>query len=75
VNTSDMPRQRRPRNQLKNAIREFMAERPGETARTVDLTVMLENRFGEVGKSSVRVALQDARYFERVSPGVFLLKA
>jgi len=71
---STAPGMRRPRNQLKNAIREYMRGAEGKPMATVDLTIMLEERFGKVGKSSVRVSLQDERYFERVSPGVFTLK-
>ncbi|MEC5149537.1 ATP-dependent protease HslVU (ClpYQ) peptidase subunit [Cryobacterium psychrotolerans] len=67
-------RLRRPHNELKTAIREYMRGLGGGTAATVELTAMLEEKFENVGKSTVRASMQDERYFERVSPGIFRLK-
>ena len=67
-------RRRRPRNELKTEIREHMRGLGGAPAATVDLTTMLEKKFEKVGKSTVRASMQDERYFERVSPGIFKLK-
>ena len=64
----DGVRVRRPKNQLKSAIRDYMRKAEGKPLATVELTMMLEELFGRVGKSSVRASLQDERYFERVSP-------
>ena len=66
-------RRRRPHNELKNAMREFLAER--EQASIAQIKAGCEPRIGVAPDSSYRSALQDERYFERVSRGVFKLRA
>lgn len=64
-------RQRRPHGELKNAVREYLAKRGGEAASISEIKAALESSVGKAPDSSYRSALQDERYFERVSRGVF----
>lgn len=66
-------RRRRPHNELKNAMREFLAGR--EQASIAQIKAGCEPSIGVAPDSSYRSALQDERYFERVSRGVFKLRA
>lgn len=67
-------RSRRPHNQLKEAMREFLASRKGEPASIAEIKVGVEPKVGTAPESSYRSALQDERVFERVSRGVFKLR-
>lgn len=66
-------RRRRPHNQLKNAMRDFLAQRNGEPASISEIKAGTIEAIGECPPSSYRSALQDERFFERVSRGVFKL--
>lgn len=66
-------RKRRPHNELKNAMREFLAGR--DQASIAEIKAACEPKLGVAPDSSYRSALQDERYFERVSRGVFKLRA
>ena len=68
------PRKRRPHGELRIAMREFLASRQGSPASIREIKAALEPRFGFVPDSSYRSGLQDTRYFERVSRGVFRLR-
>lgn len=65
--------QRRPHNQLKNAMREHLRSIEGHTASVAELRAATARTLGEAPQSSYRSALQDERYFTRVRPGVFRL--
>ena len=69
------PRIRRPRGQLPNAIRDFLRPRKGEPATIAEITAGVFPLLGEIPSERYRATLQDERYFERVSRGVFRLKA
>lgn len=64
-------RRRRPHGELKNAIRAYLEGKKGQPASITEITGALSPEIGEVPPSSYRSALQDQRYFERVSRGVF----
>lgn len=72
---SGSDRQRRPHNELKNAMRDFLAAREGEPATISEIMAGTESVVGRAPDSSYRSALQDERVFERVSRGVFTLKS
>lgn len=61
------------RGMLKNAIREYLEHR-SEPATIGEITEATKPLVGERPSSSYRSTLQDERYFERVSRGVFRLK-
>lgn len=65
---------RRPRGQLKTAVREYLGSLGGESATISEITAAIEPDIGTPPKSSVRTTLQDTRYFVRVSRGVFRIK-
>ncbi|MDW5610436.1 hypothetical protein [Mycolicibacterium sp. D5.8-2] len=67
-------RHRRPRGQLKSSIREYLESKNGEPASIAEITEALKPKIGEAPKSSYRSTLQDERYFERVSRGVFRIR-
>lgn len=67
-------RQRRPHGELKRAIRDFLGSRNGEPASIKEITEGCKDRIGIAPSSSYRSTLQDERYFERVSRGVFKLR-
>ena len=69
----DKQRQRRPHNELKSAMREFLEGR--DQASIAEIKAGCEPKVGVAPDSSYRSALQDERYFERVSRGVFRLRA
>lgn len=69
------PRRRRPRGQLPNAIRDFLRPRNGKPATIAEITAGVHPLLGEVPSERYRAALQNEKYFERVSRGVFRLKA
>lgn len=69
----DGERKRRPHNWLKNAMRDFLAER-GQPASIKEIKAGVEHVVGTCPASSYRSALQDERVFERVSRGVFKLR-
>jgi len=66
-------RSRRPQGELKNAMRTFLAQRGGP-ATIVEIKAGVEGVVGSAPDSSYRSSLQDERYFERVSRGVFKLR-
>ena len=65
-------RRRRPHNMLKNAMRDYLAS-VGRPASISEIKVGVEPIVGICPDSSYRSGLQDERYFERVSRGVFKL--
>lgn len=67
-----LDRQRRPHNELKFAMRDFLAQR-GEPASIKEIREGVEPVVGICPDSSYRSALQDDRVFTRVSRGVFTL--
>lgn len=62
------------RGELKSGIREYLESRKGEPASIAEITAALEPKIGERPSSSYRSTLQDEKYFERVSRGVFRLR-
>lgn len=64
---------RRPHNELKNEMRDFLAERGGP-ASISEIKEGVRDKVGDAPASSYRSALQDERLFERVSRGVFKLR-
>jgi len=65
---------RRPHNELKGAIRDFLKTLNGEPASISEIRAATADTVGDAPQSSYRSALQDERYFERVSRGVFRLR-
>lgn len=65
------PGRRRPHGELKNAMREFLKDLQGRPATIAEICAGVKGQVGEAPASSYRSALQDERYFERVSRGVF----
>jgi hypothetical protein len=70
----DGERLRRPHGELKTAMREYLAGRGGGPASISEIKTALEPKVGYAPDSSYRSGLQDERYFERVSRGVFRLR-
>lgn len=68
------PRARRPHGELKNAMRQYLAQNDGGPASIREIRAGIEAQVGSAPASSYRSALQDERYFERVSRGVFRLR-
>ncbi|PFG69062.1 hypothetical protein B0O41_3913 [Propionibacteriaceae bacterium ES.041] len=66
-------RQRRPHNELKNAMRDYLANKGGP-ASIRELKDGVREQVGDAPDSSYRSALQDERVFERVERGVFKLR-
>lgn len=69
----DNTRRRRPHGELRNAIREFLRAHGGP-ATIPEIKEGVREAVGEAPASSYRSTLQDERYFERVSRGVFKLR-
>jgi len=67
------PRKRRPHNQVKTAIREFLSSCEDRTATIAQITAGTMGTLGSVAPSTYRTTLQDQRYFKRVRRGVFRL--
>lgn len=67
-------RKRRPQGELRNVISEFLARRDGTPATISEIQAGVEAEVGPAPASSVRSALQDERFFKRVSRGVFCLR-
>ena len=67
-------RSRRPHKELKNAMRAFLATLDGGHASIAEIKEAIRPVVGTAPDSSYRSALQDERYFERVSRGVFRLR-
>lgn len=74
MSDSAKPPQRRPHNQLKTAMREYLASTKGGAASISEIKAALAPVLGVVPDSSYRSGLQDERYFERISRGVFRLR-
>lgn len=72
--TEQKPRQRRPQNELKNAMRDFLASIGGGPASITEIKDGVRDQMGSAPDSSYRSALQDDRVFERVERGVFKLR-
>ncbi|AYF30799.1 hypothetical protein CSH63_25830 [Micromonospora tulbaghiae] len=68
-------RRRRPHGELKKAMRDFLASQGGGPASIKTIKQGVEGIVGTAPDSSYRSALQDDRYFERVSRGVFRLRS
>lgn len=68
------PRTRRPHNELKHAMRDFLASRSGQPASIAEIKQAVQPAVGDAPDSSYRSALQDERVFERVARGVFRLR-
>jgi hypothetical protein len=66
-------RTRRPHGELKYAMREFLGSHDGP-ASISEIKDAVRGKVGEAPDSSYRSALQDERYFERVSRGFFRLR-
>ena len=64
---------RRPHGELRMAMRAYLAQR-GSAATISEIRDAVEPEMGAVPASSLRSGLQDERYFERVSRGVFKLR-
>jgi hypothetical protein len=56
-------------------MREYLASKNGQPASISEIKAALEPKLGISPASSYRSALQNERYFERVSRGVFKLRA
>jgi hypothetical protein len=73
--TRDVPLQRRrPHGELKTAMRDFLNSLNGQSASIAEIKAAIEGKVGVAPASSYRSALQDERYFQRVSRGVFRLR-
>ena len=66
-------RRRRPHNQVKNAIREYLGTLDDQTASIPQIRQGTKAVVGEAAASTYRSTLQDERVFTRVSRGVFRL--
>ncbi|MFV8308804.1 hypothetical protein [Mycobacteroides chelonae] len=64
----------RKRGVLKDAIRQYLESVDGESATIAEITEATKGEVGERPSSSYRSTLQDERYFERVSRGVFRIR-
>lgn len=71
---ADERRKRHPHGELKTAMREYLASVGGGPASIKEIKAALEPTLGKRPDSSYRSSLQDERYFERVSRGVFRLR-
>jgi hypothetical protein len=69
------PQKRRPHGELSAAMREYLASKNGEAASISEIKAAIEPKVGIAPASSYRSALQNEQYFERVSRGVFRLRA
>lgn len=65
---------RRPHNEIKFAIRDYLGGLTGKTASISEIRLATAEALGDPPQSSYRSTLQDERYFERVSRGIFRLK-
>lgn len=65
-----MERKRRPHNELKNAMRDYLVKKSAP-ASIAELKAAVKDEVGVAPDSSYRSALQDSSVFERVSRGVF----
>jgi hypothetical protein len=65
---------RRPHGELKRAMRDYLASQGGGPASISEIKAAVEPKLGKSPDSSYRSGLQDERYFERVSRGVFRLR-
>lgn len=67
-------RKRRPHNELKHAMRDFLVSVGGGPASIAQIKEAVRPAVGLAPDSSYRSALQDERVFERVERGVFKLR-
>lgn len=56
-------------------MRDYLASRDGGPASISEIKAAVSSKLGPVPDSSYRSCLQDERYFERVSRGVFRLRS
>lgn len=70
--TSDA-RKRRPHGELKTAVRDFLRQQIDGVASISEIRAGTESALNSPPQSSYRSALQDERYFLRLSRGVFKL--
>ncbi|PVA69082.1 hypothetical protein [Mycobacteroides abscessus] len=66
----DNARKRRRQGELKFAMHDYLVKK-GEPASIAELKEAVKDIVGTAPDSSYRSSLQDERYFERVSRGVF----
>jgi hypothetical protein len=71
--TAEPVRRRRPHNELKSAVRGYLKGVDGHTASIPQIRAATASALDDPPQSSYRSALQDERYFLRVSRGVFRL--
>ncbi|MGO0605525.1 hypothetical protein [Brevibacterium linens] len=69
-----VPLRRRPHGEVKNAMRDYLADHGGGPASIREIKYGVRGRIGDAPESSYRSALQDERVFERVERGVFKLR-
>ena len=75
MNSEDLPaRKRRPHNELKEAMREYLQSIQGGPASITQIRAAIREKVGDAPASSYRSGLQDENYFVRVARGVFQLK-
>jgi len=74
MTTAPKQRIRRPHGELKTAMRDFLRMQADLTASIAQIRAGTYERLGGAPDSSYRSALQDERYFVRVSRGVFQLR-
>ncbi len=55
-------------------MRDYLASKEGEPASITEIKAAIAPKVGVAPDSSYRSGLQDERYFERVSRGVFRLR-
>jgi hypothetical protein len=65
------PKKRRPHGEVKTAMRAYLLSLKGRPASIAEIKKAIEPQIGIAPDSSYRSGLQDERYFERVSRGVF----
>lgn len=71
--TAASVQKRRPHNELKSVVRGYLGAVDGQTASIAQIRAATAPALGDPPQSSYRSALQDVRYFLRVSRGVFRL--
>jgi len=65
----------RIRGEVKSSVLAYLRERDGEPVTIAEIRMSIQARWpAPIPQSSVRSALQDTHYFERVSRGVFRLR-
>lgn len=70
---TDHQRRRRPHNELKFAVADYLLSLDSQTASTQEIIQATQSQLNGPPQSSYRSALQDERVFTRVSRGMFTL--